>query len=142
MQQPTEQPRKQADLVLTERQQYASAVVLVFCLAVMLANWGVRWLRGDRMIDIERPFERKSIELMLDLNQASWPELTLLPEISETMARRVVEYRDVQGPFESLEQLKQVRGIGPRTFEQVLPYLKPIAPIPATVSHGGAQRPN
>lgn len=120
--------------LLTERQQLAASLILVICLSLMLLSWGMRSMRQERMIDIERPFERRKVELVIDVNHATWPELTLLPEISETMARRIVEYREIQGRFETLEDLKHVRGIGPRTFEQVQPYLSPIQPIPATAS--------
>lgn len=120
--------------ILTDRQQVAASVVLGVCILVMFTSWGLRKLRREHMIDVERPFERRQIELTIDLNQATWPELTLLPEISETMARRIVEYRDIKGRFESLDELKQVRGIGPRTFQQLRPYLEPVQPIPVTAS--------
>ncbi len=49
----------------------------------------------------------------LDLNAASEEELTALPGIGEELARRIVEYREAGGPFESVEELTEVSGIGP-----------------------------
>jgi len=49
----------------------------------------------------------------LDLNAASEEELTALPGIGEELARRIVEYREANGPFESVEELTEVSGIGP-----------------------------
>ncbi len=120
--------------ILTDRQQLAASLVLGVCILVMFTSWGLRKLRREHIIDVDRPFERRQVELTIDLNQATWPELTLLPEISETMARRIVEFRDMKGRFQSLDELKQVRGIGPRTFQQVRPYLDSIQPIPVTAS--------
>lgn len=49
----------------------------------------------------------------LDLNAASEEELTALPGIGEELARRITEYREANGPFESVEELTEVSGIGP-----------------------------
>jgi len=40
-----------------------------------------------------------------------------LPRIGPTMARRIVEYREVNGPFAAIEDIQNVPGIGPATFE-------------------------
>lgn len=48
----------------------------------------------------------------LDLNTATAEELAQLPGIGEELARRIVEYRESSGPFETLEQLMEVSGIG------------------------------
>ena len=49
----------------------------------------------------------------LDLNAASEEELTALPGIGEALARRIVEHREAGGPFETVEGLMDVPGIGP-----------------------------
>jgi competence protein ComEA len=57
----------------------------------------------------------------LDLNRATTEELELLPRIGPTLARRIVEDRAERGPFRSVEDLGRVRGIGPRTLEELAP---------------------
>ena len=111
---------------LSDRQQLAAAGILFVCLVVMLGANIVRQIRGQRTINIDRPFTPRKIDFRIDVNAAEWPELTLLPEVSETLARRIVEFRDAQGRFESLNELEKVRGIGPRTLEQIRPYLEPL----------------
>ena len=49
----------------------------------------------------------------LNVNAATEEELTALPGIGETLARRIVEYREEHGPFGSLEELTNVPGVGP-----------------------------
>ena len=49
----------------------------------------------------------------LDLNEATEEELTALPGIGETLARRIVAYRKEHGPFLTVEALTEVSGIGP-----------------------------
>ena len=122
------EPSSFAPTLLTDRQQLAAGGILFVCLVVMLGIAITRQFRGDRLINIERPFTPRRIEFRIDVNEAEWPELTLLPEVSETLARRIIEFREEQGRFESLDELQQVRGIGPRTLEQIQPYLEPLGP--------------
>lgn len=49
----------------------------------------------------------------LDLNTASEEDLTALPGIGGELARRIVAYRAANGPFETVEELTEVSGIGP-----------------------------
>jgi competence protein ComEA len=58
-------------------------------------------------------------EAKVDINKASVEELTALPGVGETLARRIVEYREQQGPFGSPEELMNVKGIGERSFEKL-----------------------
>ena len=70
----------------------------------------------------------------IDPNQATLYELTVLPRIGETMARRIVEYRDSvqvdagsgQKPdaFQSASDLALVRGIGPVTVQRIAPHVR------------------
>ena len=55
----------------------------------------------------------------IDLNRAGVKELILLPAIGETKARAIVAHRAENGPFTSLQELLQVRGIGPKTLEKL-----------------------
>ena len=48
----------------------------------------------------------------LDLNAAGAEALTALPGIGETLARRIVDYREEHGPFGAVEDLTKVPGIG------------------------------
>lgn len=54
---------------------------------------------------------------LIDVNRASEMELTALRGIGPTLARRIVEYREKNGPFRSVEELVQVRGIGAAKLE-------------------------
>lgn len=58
----------------------------------------------------------------IDLNTASAAELEALPRIGPALARRITEDRETRGPFRSIEDLRRVRGIGPRTIEGLRPF--------------------
>ena len=52
----------------------------------------------------------------VDLNTAGAEKLAELPGIGEELARRIVEYREENGPFEQLEDILKVPGIGEGKF--------------------------
>ena len=53
----------------------------------------------------------------ININTASTEELTQLKGIGSSHAVKIVEYREKNGPFKTPEDLMQVSGIGPKTFE-------------------------
>ncbi len=53
----------------------------------------------------------------VNLNTATVEELDTLDGIGPALAGRIVEYRASHGPFRSVSDVLQVRGIGPRTLE-------------------------
>ncbi len=57
----------------------------------------------------------------VDLNRASADELQQLPGIGPATAAAIVAHRDANGPFRSVDQLDDVRGIGPAKLEQLRP---------------------
>lgn len=55
----------------------------------------------------------------IDLNRASADLLTELPGIGPAKARDIVERRSAAGPYRAVDELAQVRGIGPKTVERL-----------------------
>lgn len=55
----------------------------------------------------------------IDLNRASEDELRALPGIGSVLASRIVEARERDGPFASLDDLRRVRGLGRAKLEKL-----------------------
>lgn len=59
----------------------------------------------------------------LDLNHASAAELKELPGVGPVLAGRIVSYRNEHGPFKTVDELDQVKGVGPKLLEKLRPLL-------------------
>ena len=67
-----------------------------------------------------KPTEATQVKMQkLSINKASIDQLTQLPGIGESKAKAIVEHRNKQGPFKSVEQLKEVKGIGDKVFAKL-----------------------
>ena len=62
----------------------------------------------------------------IDINVANEIDLIKLPRIGPAMAKRIIEYRTINGPFNSVNDLRKVRGIGKKTIKLIRPYLRNI----------------
>ena len=60
----------------------------------------------------------------VDLNTASAPLLTRVSGLSSAVAKNVVSAREENGEFTSRAQLKKVKGLGPKAFEQCAGFLR------------------
>ena len=59
----------------------------------------------------------------ININTATQDELVSLPGIGPAKAQAIVDYRKAHGPFKTVEELKDVKGIGAKRFEKLKPDL-------------------
>ena len=59
----------------------------------------------------------------VDLNTATAEQLQEVPGIGEALAQRIVEFRGEHGPFEKVDDLLNVRGIGVTSLDRLRPFL-------------------
>jgi competence protein ComEA len=62
------------------------------------------------------------VQGVVNLNQADLDQLTLLPGVGPTKARRIVEYR-AKHPFKRIEELTRVKGFGRKSFARLKTHL-------------------
>ena len=125
---PPQRPKREKPFplwLLRRADQAAVGLLMLACLGAMAAWWFSQAGLEGRLVEVDRA-ERTKAQFVVDINQADWPELTQLPTIGETLARRIVQSRQQDGPFRDLDDLRRVRGIGPKTLETVRPYLRPM----------------
>ena len=60
---------------------------------------------------------------LININIASIEELTTLPGIGESKAQNIINYREENGYFKAIDEIKNVNGIGEATFDQLKKYI-------------------
>lgn len=60
--------------------------------------------------------------LLIDINTADAERLDELPQVGPSTAEAIIEYRQANGPFNTIEELEDVPGIGPSTLEEIEPF--------------------
>ena len=78
-----------------------------------------------------RPTETVSVRF--DLNRAERSDFEQIPGVGPKLAQAIVEHRGEKGHFRSLDQLHDVKGVGPATFDKVRPFLR-VDPVPTASS--------
>ena len=74
----------------------------------------------------------------LNLNTATKEELIELHGIGPAKAQAILDYRKANGAFKSVEELKDVKGIGAKRFEKLKPELT-VAPAPVKAASAVAK---
>ncbi|MDD6301944.1 MAG: ComEA family DNA-binding protein [Bacillales bacterium] len=59
----------------------------------------------------------------ININTATVEELSSINGISTTIAESIVAYREINGDFQTLEQIMNVSGIGIKTYEKIRDYI-------------------
>lgn len=118
-------PPRPPHWLLRRADQAAVAALVMLGLGATLAWWLVQGGQSGRLIEFDEA-EPQAASFLVDINSADWPELAQLPGVGETLARRIVDSRHSDGPFLDHDDLRRVRGIGPKTVERLRPYLLPL----------------
>ena len=96
--------------------------IVLTSIAIFLLVHSLAGRFTGRDIKIER-LPSRQYEFKIDINTATEIELLHLPGIGPSLAKRILEHRQTIGSFQSLDQLSEVKGLGPKTLESIRPYL-------------------
>ena len=100
------------------------AVALMICVAIVILSVydtpdlvpaGIVYFGNDDVLTTS--------DVKIDINTADAAQLMALEGIGEAMARKIIEYRETHGGFASIDELKQVDGIGDSIFGKISPFV-------------------
>ncbi len=132
--------KRDADWTRTPAALFASAVLGVAAISGLAWSWNRTIERDARVVSqpttgsttgsamgsatgmtrssLPEPASMSAIK-RIDLNTASVGELDLLPRIGPALAARIIADREENGPYDSIDELERVSGIGPKTIEKL-----------------------
>jgi competence protein ComEA len=93
----------------------AVAFLFVFALAVAAA--------APVLAAPPKPAAAGSEVRQVDLNTADSTALETVPGIGKSLSERIVAFRDKNGPFQSVDDLLKVQGVGEKSIQKLRPYL-------------------
>ena len=117
--------------------QWATAALLVLALGLLGWNAWIAQPWASRPTDLNSDagaFGR------IDLNHADHAQLLQLPGVGEATAARIEEYRQAHNGFQSVEDLRQIRGVGPALVERIRPLVE-VKPDAVVQEDGDATLP-
>ncbi|MFA7298625.1 MAG: Tex family protein [Candidatus Absconditabacterales bacterium] len=88
---------------------------------------------GQYQHDVDQKFLKEKLEekvedivnsVGVDVNTASYTLLQYIAGLSENVAKNVIAYRDENGKFTSKSQIKKVKGLGPKAYEQAIGFMR------------------
>ena len=66
---------------------------------------------------------RPSTQRAVNINTATADQLQLLPGVGPALAGRIIAFREANGPFNKVDELTAVQGIGDKSLEKLRPYV-------------------
>ncbi len=98
-----------------------STRLLTAAILLLASLAGLAFTTTRAPLDVPAPYTVAAP--LLNINTATPAQLELLPRIGPTLSARIVQDREANGPFESIDALARVKGIGPRTIHNIRPHL-------------------
>jgi competence protein ComEA len=122
-----------------------ATLLALSAVALVLLAW--RGYGLSRYSTDPAPLQRDVVPLApMDLNAAAEADLASIPGLGETLAARIVLHRKTHGEFRSVEELRQVKGVGEKTLARIRPfvqigtYAEAAPPAPAKATEGPATK--
>jgi len=78
---------------------------------------------------------------VVDLNSATAAELDALKGVGAAKAKAIIDYRDKNGPFKTVDELAKVKGFGAKTVEKLRPELTVGGAAPAPIAAPAPKAP-
>lgn len=99
-------------------------LVLIFVGFAALLGVGLNFHKKIQSgVSLERIAQEQNSRLPINLNTASLQNLAVIPGVGPGLAQDLVDFRNQEGPFKSLEEIKLIRGVSLSKFNQIKNFL-------------------
>ena len=97
-------------------------ICMVILLIILSAQWITVALQRPEPVKLHRGDTFRQ-QFRVDVNHSTWVEWMQLEGIGISMAHRIVADRTLNGPFQCIDDVARVPGIGDTTLDQIRPWL-------------------
>ena len=108
---------------MENKKPYALLIVCALCCLFFFSVLGASVANvPDLLINADRPSATVTTDASfgkVNINTGLREELLTLPGVGEVIAERIIAYLEENGPFSSIEELVNVKGIGEKTLEKL-----------------------
>ena len=102
-------------------------IILIIGVIGLLAVVGAELYAHYRYEQLPKGYTAEEIAAMkiepININTASVDELSALPGLSKKQAQRIVDYREQNGDFDSIEDVMNIKGIGEKAVNKFAYYI-------------------
>ena len=101
-----------------------SAIIILYNLFYIPSLPDANVIKKDLNFQSDENFdkEEKSIR-KININSAKIEELKKIPGVGESIAEKIIEYRETNGGFSSISEIMNVSGIGQKKFDTMKDYI-------------------
>lgn len=102
-----------------------NAITSLCCLILMFVSLGTGFAaQKSSAAAVDQAVAGTSIAIeKIDINNADEEMLTTLPGVGPKTATRINDYRKANGPFRSVDDLLNIKGIGPKVLDKLKPHI-------------------
>jgi len=99
---------------------------LWYLCGVLFLGYGLHYSfkKYPSLKDMMHFIEKEEVLYKIDVNNASYEELIQIPYIGEFTAKRILKKRERLGRFVSLDEIKNIPGLYPKSIEKFIIFLK------------------
>ena len=97
----------------------AFAPIFLFSTCLLSASCGLLPVRPAAAVTNTTPNGNA-----ININTATLDELQRIPHVGEKVAARIIEHREVNGPFRRVEHLMLIQGISDKRFRKIRPLVR------------------
>ncbi|CAN5734431.1 hypothetical protein BH24ACT22_BH24ACT22_09110 [soil metagenome] len=109
--------------------RYKPQIIISFLVVLVLMGGAFYAARGSENApkvvysdSLEEVAAEANEPLLININTADAEELDELPEVGPSTAQEIVDHRQANGLFRTVDDLEAVSGIGPKTLEKIKPF--------------------
>jgi comEA protein len=99
-------------------------LVLIFIGLIVLAGLSLNFYqKSTAYFDLQKIIDEQKSPPAINLNRASLQDLASISAIGPALAEAIINFRNLNGPFKSLEELKLIKGINESRLKQIKTFL-------------------